>query len=800
MKKYLSLTVLTILIVIATLSVTICGDYIAFAGEEDLGSDFSLIYPVSDYIQLSSAKFAFPANDGYAVYDDELNRVFFSDGDSVSLTPHSPTSIAFYDGCIYFSEGKDIYSASKTDGSIELFSSFSSERVILSDHKKLYAADTISGDITIWDSELIIFYDGNFKELRNSRISVTDGFIYSYSFDVSSFTFKLYRLYADNLYYPGFNVPSFVFESSGSIDIAVSDYIYALDKANGNTVKVYTLDGGLIASCALNYRIASPISGDTKGFWAVDGSGSPARYFEFDGRGLNAVKTVAESSNDITHLKNPSDVLLFDGKYYIADKGNDRIIIYGDNNASAVSLPSPNSLTKFNGAVYAASRNKISRIENGKITAEFSLSTNEEILSLSSGETALYAMTESNIYSFNGFSLLPFAKTSEGKKIAASESGKILYLLDRFGLVAYSASGSLVSVPQLSELKNATDFEVDYVGNILASFPGGVIKYYERTLESFTEKRALSLSRKGISTGEISALFSSAGGDVYFLSSRSFLAKLDIDTGYITKAEFTPTQKPELSDNLNINPYKTKSTVFYEDRRNFESMSLVEGGSVVLVFEDKSEDPYFKYVLYERKLGYIPAKDLSALEEKTPNATTLRALHSTVKLYSYPADGATVLTLSQEETFTAIGDAGGFKNPGGWYRVRYNDSVYFVPLSTVTAQNNTELTNKEIKYGRAEGGRIGTKVNIYALPQSDSTIIDSITDGTEVTIISDNVNGYYQIRVGKITGFIKEENLKMGGLTNAQIAAIVASCITLAAGIFIFTITYKVKKYKELNG
>ena len=129
--------------------------------------------------------------------------------------------------------------------------------------------------------------------------------------------------------------------------------------------------------------------------------------------------------------------------------------------------------------------------------------------------------------------------------------------------------------------------------------------------------------------------------------------------------------------------------------------------------------------------------------------------------------------------------------------IKYDSKKYFVKVSEVALDAPTALTNEPTEYGRAKADKIGQKVNLYALPDSDSSVIDKLIDGKELTVFSKQVNGFYKVQIGTQIGYIKASQVKFGGLTNAQIIAIVCVSVALVVGIVIFIVTTNLKKKKD---
>ena len=92
--------------------------------------------------------------------------------------------------------------------------------------------------------------------------------------------------------------------------------------------------------------------------------------------------------------------------------------------------------------------------------------------------------------------------------------------------------------------------------------------------------------------------------------------------------------------------------------------------------------------------------------------------------------------------------------------------------------------------------KIGEKVNIYEIANTNSNVILTIKDGEKVEVLAKN-GDFYKIKYNNKIGFVKCENLINKGLTNNQIVAIVISVVTIVVALIIFISTIIIRKNKN---
>ena len=75
----------------------------------------------------------------------------------------------------------------------------------------------------------------------------------------------------------------------------------------------------------------------------------------------------------------------------------------------------------------------------------------------------------------------------------------------------------------------------------------------------------------------------------------------------------------------------------------------------------------------------------------------------------------------------------------------------------------------------------------------------TIADGQTIEVY-DEIEGFYYVKYNGQSGYTKVEDVKLSGLTSAQIIGIVLAILTILAGGAIFVITnISRKKQKDIN-
>ena len=130
-----------------------------------------------------------------------------------------------------------------------------------------------------------------------------------------------------------------------------------------------------------------------------------------------------------------------------------------------------------------------------------------------------------------------------------------------------------------------------------------------------------------------------------------------------------------------------------------------------------------------------------------------------------------------------------------WFKVKYEDKIYYVLRDAVTNYNNEEQVDQPT-YAKAQAKRIGGQIKLYSTPNEDSPVIMTIADGQTIEVY-DEIDGFYYVKYNGQAGYTKVSDVKLSGLTSAQIIGIILAILTIFAGGAIFVITNITRKKQK---
>lgn len=125
------------------------------------------------------------------------------------------------------------------------------------------------------------------------------------------------------------------------------------------------------------------------------------------------------------------------------------------------------------------------------------------------------------------------------------------------------------------------------------------------------------------------------------------------------------------------------------------------------------------------------------------------------------------------------------KTTDTWYKINYNGAVGYVDSSFLTNVLTAENFN-------AAGTIAGDDVCMRTLPNTDSSVISTYTNGTEMTVIGIN-NGWYKVRCSGNTGYIRSDFMDIIG--SAASVAVSSESTTVGQQIVNYALQYVGYRY-----
>ena len=760
-----------IFIVLSAIIILLCflPPNVAMADEND---NYEIIYPSTDYIQLTSPSSYFYDGSHY-IYDS--SRIIAL-GDTLSFYNIDCNVKQFVKSGENFiiNTGDSFKKLSTTTGACEdiTLGSATADFILYTygSLSNIIAINNVTGETIVFDDSFSPVKEQTLPYLANSYTYCFENFIYSVSINFTVETGLKFYVYKTDI--ETFSRQT-LFEIEAHGRIFVGNKIAVLQ---GDSLFFYDENGADYGSMEIAYNFDA--FADANGLYIFNYDEDKIDIYDTQNE-VEHIKTISQTS--LSNL--PSDAIEVDGSLYFTD--NNGLNTIKDNKQETIAAQNATSVCNVQNKIYYAAGNFV-------YTDSASYNFDSPVLSVDADDDTVYALTANGIYTIKDDKLNLFTALSNGRKIVANSEGSLVYVLTDTEIKAFTKEKTAVAFPFNGNCSLISDFDVDYVGNLVTVTRDGVLTKYVRTVSSFEKEGEITLSLDNYQTGNISSVFITEDGKVIFTSDKSIVGKCPYFE-FVTKDTFesVPAPQPQFADTTKTN----KATLFYLNPNNFEYVEELPSDTRVIKLA--ALDETFSYVLKDGTFGYIKTADLTLIPDYE-GGLALKALHSKATLYDYPDASADFIEVPKNTKLTVCGES--YFNLITYYKVEYDSKKYFVKVSEVALDAPTALTNEPTQYGRAKADKIGQKVNLYALPDSDSSVIEKIIDGKELTVFSELINGFYKVQIGTQIGYIKASQVKFGGLTNAQIIAIVCVSVAIVVGVVIFIVTTKLKKKKEKEG
>lgn len=193
---------------------------------------------------------------------------------------------------------------------------------------------------------------------------------------------------------------------------------------------------------------------------------------------------------------------------------------------------------------------------------------------------------------------------------------------------------------------------------------------------------------------------------------------------------------------------------------------LSSGTNVQIISQCNSN--WYK-VQYNGTTGYVYAPCISIVSGNLSSSLktgTVINLSGDIQLNFRlgPSTNDTVIGgLSEGTTFTILSES------NGWYKINYDGTIGYVYGYYVSIGNNSSsLSNSSSntsKSGVVSNLNNGVDLNFRSGPNTDYSIIGELSEGTSVTILSEN-NGWYKINYDGTVGYVYSDYISIGSATS----------------------------------
>ena len=777
---------------------------------QDIVSDFDIIFPTTHYIQFSNPTFVARSNNYIAIYDETEKKVLTIDNQQtrsiIDLTTYYPIKNIWLlqnNLLIQYSENdvtkyakKDLATANSAFENVDINSPAGTITSITSDGTYLYVK-SLNGNLTVYDSTFAIY--NNMSNIYMDRlVGYARVFGYGETIVVSNNTETGVELSVISLATSVVNASQNIGDVNPQFLSYNGTYIFAYYKSL-EKLSVYDANTCNKLFDVNNFSLSQSIVFGND-IYCIIGDKIYIYNINSDKTNLSLINYYSKVGSDTDHLNNPTDVVLNNGTIYVADQNNNRVLLFDETDYSfttSISISKPQEL------VFAS--NKRWFVLSGKNIVEYELTTKKTTYSFEDSTIPL-AMTwmkklyilgkkgnQTSIYTLYSGSFYKLIDVNNAKDISTTADGSFIYVLvEENGhqiIKCFNDKGVESLVVLNLDITNALHFKVDAVGNLYVLTADSKIIKYERRAVSFAKTDTLTLTNDIYTS--VPNNFSFAGSDkIVFSSQDSFIAKANMDHTDVV----VPTPVPSI-ENAVCNIYTTNAkTLFFVEPNILEDALIVEQGAYIPIFENTSQIDGLVYGYYNNQYGYFNADYLTLLNIPEDVDHYVVTIASNVKLYAFPIDTSDYITVGQNVMLQYLSSISDYDNEK-WFKVKYEDKIYYVFRDAVTNYNNEEQVDQPT-YAKAQAKRIGGQIKLYSTPNEDSPVIMTIADGQKIEVY-DEIDGFYYVKYNGQAGYTKVTDVKLSGLTSAQIIGIVLAILTIFAGGAIFVITNITRKKQK---
>lgn len=795
MRKRVLNLIIFFVIAAAGLSV-FCGfsGSVSFADAAD-SCEYTVISPdINKYLYLNNPALVAIQDDVVAVYDEDENKIFTAGDEHLVYTPtlsdgEKIINLAFANGTLYYLTNRSRLCDVKKQVNVDLGDKIVTD--ISAYEGMLYLYNSL---VSIWayDGNIFSAYkDTGYKIIKSTAFAATDEFAF--------FVNEGKLLVLD--YTSGETTEFSIGKNVTSLFVVGKD-VYAV--SDGRISKVDFENKTLVKTALPAVR---NVTSDGK-YVAIIPYGDNA-IITYDSA-LNEKETYGSKSAKDKWFDSPEKVFSENGNVAVWDKANARVqFFFGDGTYKKLSVSKNATSVAVNKThtVYTDGK-KVFIVKNDDISSrEIDTDKNIGAISLTSDAVVIYDKNSKAIYTAgiygNEFSLFAYSRAGVSEIKAIGGNNPTVYTLANDILSAVTKTTDFsVSV------KNAISFDVDNTGNavVLSKDASGFV------LQTVTRTAcALEVAKTATLHGDFELL--SLSGVTIDLSSDGNVYLVDNVKNVLLKTNFTfDNDKTAYNNPLylkdvvpeNVTYARSKGTVVYSYIDNYLLISdVVPAGSVMAILGAKDD---MLFVMTEnKKVGYSLNSD-AFLIHKEPSALSGRvvALFDSVSVFDYP--GAVGVSFDKSQVFTLVDDCAGFGINGAFLKVSYSAGGQthfgYVYKTSVMSYVEENPSTKKAVYAKAKAQRVGTTVNVYAMPDETSHIVFDVPDGAKLRLLEDydESSKFTLVEYNGKQGYILTSALKIDkGLTGGQIAAIVLASATVLITALYFVISRRNKKISNKN-
>lgn len=267
-------------------------------------------------------------------------------------------------------------------------------------------------------------------------------------------------------------------------------------------------------------------------------------------------------------------------------------------------------------------------------------------------------------------------------------------------------------------------------------------------------------------------------------------------------------QDPTSFDLLKVGKV-TVDTGAYFSPKNLKTEYSLKSGDYVLALA--KQDGFYYVRNREGKVAYVRESELTLLEasENTAVGKYAQAMHDGTDIYLYPyVSDDVVATVTIDDLLIVVNNVAedGGVQVWGWYKVCLVGADGTLTYGYLQQDYVSKYTNFNLPSfstdATVSAGSLGGIINVYLLPDENSEVLGTLTDGDKITLAQeklDTSSEWTKIVYNDMVGYVKTSSLITEGITPLQITLIVVFAVVIVATVIVVVLVVKKRNAQKFD-
>lgn len=267
-------------------------------------------------------------------------------------------------------------------------------------------------------------------------------------------------------------------------------------------------------------------------------------------------------------------------------------------------------------------------------------------------------------------------------------------------------------------------------------------------------------------------------------------------------------QNPETFDIIKAGKV-TVDTGAYFSPKNLKTEYSLKAGDYVLVLA--KQDGFYYVRNKDGEVAYVRESELTLLEasENTAVGKYAQAMHDGTEIYLYPyVSDDIVATVGIDDLLIVVNNVAedGGVQVWDWYKVCLVGEDGTLTYGYLQKEYASKYTNFKLPSfstdATVSAGSLGGIINVYLLPDENSEVLGTLTDGDKITLAQeklDDSSEWTKIVYNDMVGYVKTSSLITEGITPLQITLIVVFSVVIVATAIVIVLVVKKRNSQKFD-